>query len=39
MGAEKNSDAMASIDKALAADPSNKEYLATRDLIKKIMKK
>ena len=39
MGAEKNADAMASIKKALAADPGNKEYLATRDLIKKTMKK
>jgi formylglycine-generating enzyme required for sulfatase activity len=39
MGAEKNADAMASIEKALAADPDNKEYLATRDLIQKSMKK
>jgi formylglycine-generating enzyme len=39
MGAEKNADAMASIEKALAADPGNKEYAATRDLIKKSMKK
>ena len=39
MGAEKNADAMASIEKALAADPGNKEYVATRDLIKKSMKK
>jgi formylglycine-generating enzyme required for sulfatase activity len=39
MGAEKNTDAMASLEKALAADPRNKEYLATRDLIKKSMKK
>jgi formylglycine-generating enzyme required for sulfatase activity len=39
MGAEKHADAMASIEKALAADPGNKEYLATRDLIKKTMKK
>jgi len=38
MGAEKNADAMASIEKALAVDPGNKEYLATRDLIKKSMK-
>lgn len=37
MGAEKNADAMTSIEKALAADPENKEYLATRDLIKKTM--
>jgi hypothetical protein len=39
MGAEKNADAMASIEKALATDPGNKEYLATRDLIKKSLKK
>ncbi len=39
MGVEKNADAMASIEKALAAEPGNKEYLATRDLIKKSMKK
>jgi hypothetical protein len=39
MGAEKSADATASIEKALAADPRNKEYLATRDLIKKSMKK
>ncbi|HSA65228.1 MAG TPA: SUMF1/EgtB/PvdO family nonheme iron enzyme, partial [Nitrospira sp.] len=38
MGAEKHADAMASIEKALAADPGNKEYLATRDLIRKSMK-
>ena len=39
MGAEKHAEAMASIDKALAAEPRNQEYLATRDLIKKTMKK
>ena len=39
MGAEKNADALASIEKALAADPDNKEYQATRELIKKSMKK
>ena len=39
MGAEKNADAMASIEKALAVDPNNKEYVATRDLIKKSMQK
>jgi hypothetical protein len=39
MGAEKNADAMAFIEKALASDPGNKEYLATRDLIEKGMKK
>jgi hypothetical protein len=38
MGAEKHADAMASIEKALAADQGNKEYLATRALIKKSMK-
>jgi sulfatase modifying factor 1 len=39
MGVEKNTDAMASIEKALASEPGNREYLATRDLIKKSMKK
>jgi hypothetical protein len=39
MGAEKHADAMASIQKALTDDPGNKEYLATRDLIKKTMRK
>lgn len=39
MGAEKHGDAMASIEKALAADPTNQEYLATRELIKKNMTK
>ena len=39
MGAEKNADAMAYIEKALAADPGNMEYQSTRDLIKKSMKK
>jgi hypothetical protein len=39
MGIEKHAEAMASIEKALAADPDNNEYLATRDLIKKSMKK
>ena len=39
MGVEKHAEAMASIEKALAEDPDNKEYLATRDLIKKNMKK
>ncbi|MCG3778848.1 MAG: Serine/threonine-protein kinase pkn1 [Nitrospira sp.] len=38
MGAEKNVEAMTSISKALAADPGNKEYQATRDLIKKSVK-
>jgi formylglycine-generating enzyme required for sulfatase activity len=37
MGAEKNADAMAAIEKALAVDPDNKEYLATKELIKKTM--
>ncbi|MBX3237649.1 MAG: SUMF1/EgtB/PvdO family nonheme iron enzyme [Nitrospiraceae bacterium] len=37
MGAEKNADAMASIEKALAVEPENQEYLATRELIKKTM--
>jgi hypothetical protein len=39
MGAEKNADAMAAIEKALASDPGNQEYLATRELIQKSMKK
>lgn len=39
MGAEKNADALESIERALMAEPQNKEYLATRDLIKKSMKK
>ena len=39
MGAERHADAMASIDKALSADPHNQEYLDTRELIKKSMKK
>jgi len=30
---------MASIEKALASEPGNQEYLATRELIKKNMKK
>ncbi|MBX3307029.1 MAG: formylglycine-generating enzyme family protein [Nitrospira sp.] len=39
MGAEKNDEALAAIEKALADDPNNKEYLATRDLLKKSMKR
>jgi hypothetical protein len=39
MGEEKNADAMAAIEKALEAEPDNKEYQATRDLIKKTMSK
>jgi formylglycine-generating enzyme len=39
MGAEKHADALVSIEKALAEDPNNKEYLATRDLVKKSMKR
>ena len=39
MGAEKHADALASIEKALAADPDNREYQATRELIKNSMKK
>jgi formylglycine-generating enzyme required for sulfatase activity len=39
MGAEKYANAMASIEKALAIEPQNKEYLATRDLINKSMKR
>lgn len=39
MGAEKNAEALSFIEKALAAEPENKEYLATRDLIKKSSQK
>jgi hypothetical protein len=39
MGAEKNDEALAAIEKALASDPGNQEYLATRELIKKSAKK
>ena len=39
MGIEKYADALVSIEQALKADPSNKEYAATRDLIKKSLKK
>jgi hypothetical protein len=39
MGAEKNAEALSLIEKALATDPDNKEYLATRDLIKKSTKR
>jgi formylglycine-generating enzyme required for sulfatase activity len=39
MGAEKNAEALAAIEKALALDPGNQEYLATRELIMKSMKK
>ncbi len=37
MGAERNVEALTSIEKALAVDPVNTEYLATRELIKKSM--
>jgi sulfatase modifying factor 1 len=39
MGAEKHAEALSFIDKALAAEPQNKEYLTTRELIKKSTKK
>jgi hypothetical protein len=39
MGAEKNGEALTAIDKALASDPGNKEYLATRELIQKSLRK
>ena len=39
MGDEKYADATAAIETALAVDPNNKEYLATRELIKKSLKK
>ncbi len=38
MGAEKNVEAMAAIEKALAADPGSQEYSATRKLIEKSLK-
>lgn len=38
MGIEKWTDAMTAIEKALKEDPDNREYQATRDLIKKSMK-
>lgn len=38
MGAEKNAEALAAIARALVLDPTNKEYLATRDLIQKSTK-
>lgn len=37
--AVKNTDARASIGKKLAGTPEDKEHLATRDLVKKRMKK
>jgi Tfp pilus assembly protein PilF len=39
MGAEKYANALTAIEKALAIDPDNQEYLATRDLIQKAMKR
>jgi len=39
MGQEKHADAMASIEKAVAADPDNKEYKDVREIIKKNLKK
>jgi hypothetical protein len=39
MGAEKHAEALSFIDKALAAEPQNKEYVTTRELIKKSMQK
>jgi len=39
MGAEKQADALISIEKALAVDPNNPEYLATRDLIQRSNKR
>jgi len=39
MGAEKHSEALASIEKALKVDPNNTEYLATRELIQQNVKK
>ena len=39
MGQEKHADAMASIEKAVAADPNNKEYKDVRNIIQKNLKK
>ncbi|MCS6897454.1 MAG: hypothetical protein NZM29_05720, partial [Nitrospira sp.] len=39
MGAEKYAGALSTIEKALAIDPDNQEYLATRELIQKAMKR
>ncbi len=39
MGAEKHAEALSFIDKALVVEPHNKEYLTTRELIKKSMPK
>jgi formylglycine-generating enzyme len=39
MGQEKHADAMASIEKAIQADPSNKEYKDVQELIRKNLKK
>lgn len=38
MGQEKHADAMGSIEKAIAADPQNKEYKDVREIIKKNIK-
>lgn len=38
MGIEKWTDAMTAIERALKEDPKNREYLATRDLIKRNLK-
>jgi hypothetical protein len=38
MGAEKYSEASTAIEHALKADPTNSEYVATRDLIQKNLK-
>mgnify|MGYP006174798337 CR=1 FL=1 len=39
MGAEKHAEALFFIDKALAAEPQNKEYLTTREHMQKSMQK
>lgn len=39
MGAEKYANTLTAIEKALAIDPDNQEYLATHDLIQKVMKR
>ena len=39
MGAERHGEALTAIEKALTADPGNREYQATRELIQRSMKK
>lgn len=39
MGAEKNAEALSLIEQALLVEPNNEEYIATRDLVQKTMKR